>query len=70
MEARIPSGWWPRVQVLSGWWEALHHLDADLAAIDPRYVLRRAARVDNELTYLTVTANEGAAFAERVGRAE
>ncbi|MDT0116609.1 hypothetical protein Q9R20_06355 [Microbacterium sp. PRF11] len=44
----------------------LHRLDADLAAIDPGYQLRRAARVDNELIYLTRATGGDARFARRV----
>ncbi|MFJ4036923.1 hypothetical protein ACIPVB_02465 [Microbacterium sp. NPDC090007] len=47
----------------------LHSLDADLAVIDPEYQLRRAARVDNELIYLTRTGGGGARFARRIRRA-
>lgn len=47
----------------------LHKLDADLALIDPHYELRLAARVDNELVYLTSTECREPVFARRIGRA-
>ncbi len=67
---RICSGWWPHVEAPEGWWEVLNRLDTDLAAIDPEYQLRRAARIDNELIYLTRTTGGGSRFARRVRRAK
>ncbi len=69
LRARIPSGWWPHIEAPRGWWKVLHQLDADLAVIDPQYELRRAARVDNELVYLTSTDCREPVFARRIGRA-
>ncbi len=68
--ARIPAGWWPRVEAPRGWLAVLNQLDADLASIDPQYELRRAARVDNELIYVTETAIGGGAFAARITQAQ
>jgi hypothetical protein len=48
----------------------LNQLDADLAAIDPEYKLRRAARVDNELIFWTATKTAAAAFARRIREAQ
>lgn len=70
LRTRIPAGWRPHLKVPRGWWQVLHLLDADLATIDPRYELRRAARVDNTLVYLTSTTTEQPAFARRIGRAQ
>ncbi|KSU54849.1 hypothetical protein AS029_07845 [Microbacterium enclense] len=53
-----------------GWWEVLNQLDADLAAIDPEYELRRAARVDNELIFWTATNTAAGAFARRIREAQ
>ncbi len=69
LRARIPSGWWPHIEAPRGWWKVLHQLDADLAVIDPQYELRRVARVDNGLLYLTSTSCREPVFARRIGRA-